>query len=51
MILEGLLAKDIGERLFISTYTVNEHITNIYRKLEEKRRPEFMALFVNAAKN
>ena len=51
MILEGLLAKELGERLFISTNTVNEHITNIYRKFGVKRRPEFMALFVNAAKS
>ena len=43
---EGLLAKEIGKRLFISTYTVNEHIANIYQKFGVKRRPEFMALFV-----
>jgi DNA-binding CsgD family transcriptional regulator len=49
MIFEGLLAKDIGQRLFISTPTVNEHFTNIYRKFGVKRRPEFMALFVNVA--
>ena len=44
---EGLLAKEIGKRLFISTYTVNEHIANIYQKFGVKRRPEFMTLFVN----
>jgi DNA-binding CsgD family transcriptional regulator len=44
---EGLGAEEIGTRLFISTVTVNSHITSIYRKFNVKKRGEFMALFVN----
>ena len=34
MIAEGLKTKDIAEKLFISTRTVETHKTNIYHKLE-----------------
>ena len=32
-LLQGLCAKDIGSRLFISEYTVKDHIKQIYAKL------------------
>ena len=39
---EGAGAKEIGSHLYISHYTVSEHIANIYRKLKVKSRGEFM---------
>jgi DNA-binding CsgD family transcriptional regulator len=43
---EGLTTEEIGKRFYISISTTNTHINRIYRKLEVKRRAEFMALFV-----
>ena len=46
LVKEGLSAKEIGIRLFISTYTVNDHIANIYQKFNVKSRGALMALFM-----
>jgi len=43
---EGLSAKEMGERLFISPLTVRDHTTSIYRKFGVKGRAEFMAVFL-----
>ena len=43
---EGLGAREIGERLFISIYTVNDHIANIYRKFAVNSRGEFVAVLL-----
>jgi len=43
---EGLGAGEIGDRLFISERTVNDHIASIYRKFAVRKRAEFMAMFV-----
>jgi len=40
---EGLGAKEMGERLFISPLTVRDHTTSIYRKFGVKGRAGFMA--------
>jgi DNA-binding NarL/FixJ family response regulator len=42
LILRGAGNKDIGERLFISSSTVRNHISNIYRKLEVRGRLELI---------
>jgi DNA-binding CsgD family transcriptional regulator len=46
LIQEGLGANEIGNRLFISERTVNDHIASIYRKFAVRKRGEFMAMFV-----
>ena len=46
MVQEGMGAGEIGERLFISERTVNDHIASIYRKFAVRKRAEFMAMFV-----
>jgi DNA-binding CsgD family transcriptional regulator len=43
---EGLSARGIAERLYISANTINKHIANIFRKFGVNTRAEFMALFV-----
>lgn len=40
LLAEGLLYKEIGERLFISIGTVRQHIHNIYKKLQVQNRTE-----------
>jgi DNA-binding CsgD family transcriptional regulator len=47
MVQEGLGAGEIGNRLFISERTVNDHIASIYRKFAVRKRAEFMARFIN----
>ncbi|MDR1839606.1 MAG: helix-turn-helix transcriptional regulator [Treponema sp.] len=44
LVQEGLGAGEIGERLYISERTVNDHIASIYRKFAVKKRGEFMAM-------
>ena len=46
LVQEGLGAGEIGERLYISERTVNDHIASIYRKFGVRKRGEFMAMFV-----
>ena len=43
LVIKGLGAREIANRLFISHYTVNDHIANIYKKFAVKSRGEFMA--------
>ncbi|MDR2858121.1 MAG: response regulator transcription factor [Novosphingobium sp.] len=40
LVAEGLGNRDIGERLFLSRYTVESHIKRIYRKLEVSSRTQ-----------
>lgn len=40
LLADGLLYKEIGERLFISIGTVRQHIHNIYKKLQVQNRTE-----------
>jgi DNA-binding CsgD family transcriptional regulator len=47
LILQGKRNIEIGKRLFIEEVTVKKHINSIFDKYKVKRRPEFMALFVN----
>ena len=44
---EGLGAREIGERLFISINTVNTHIANIYRKFDVNSSKEFITRVVS----
>jgi len=46
LINEGLNAKEISERLFITQGTVKLHISSIYRKFNVNTRGELMAMFV-----
>jgi DNA-binding CsgD family transcriptional regulator len=43
LICEGLANRDISERLFISEYTVKDHIKNIMKKMGVGSRNEIMA--------
>jgi DNA-binding NarL/FixJ family response regulator len=38
LVCEGFENKQIGERLFISEYTVQNHLKSIYEKLDVKNR-------------
>jgi DNA-binding CsgD family transcriptional regulator len=46
---EGLSAKEIAGRLYISVHTANIHIANIYRKFGVTKRAEFMTLLWTGA--
>lgn len=41
----GASAREIGEKMYISTKTVKWHLTRIYRKLNVKNKTHLMALF------
>ena len=41
-VLQGLKSREIGELLFVSEKAVKFHLTNIYRKLNIKNRPELI---------
>lgn len=45
LIYKGLTNKEIAERLFISAYTVNNHIANIYAKSDVRSRIDLINLF------
>ena len=40
MVASGYTSAEIGNRLFISSLTVNTHIKNIYRKLQVRTRAQ-----------
>lgn len=44
LLLEGITGKDIAGRLFISAKTVENHVTNIYRKVGAKNRVQLFRL-------
>jgi len=44
---EGLGAKDIARRLFISPLTVKDHTAHVFHKFAAKNRGEFMAIMIN----
>ena len=46
MICEGWTNREIGEKLFISEYTVKDHIKNIMRKMEVASRNELVAVLL-----
>ncbi len=43
LMLEGLVKKEIAERLFLSYYTIDTHVKNIYAKLHVHSRTEALA--------
>lgn len=43
-LLEGMSGKDIADRLYISAKTVENHVTNIYRKVGAKNRVQLFRL-------
>jgi DNA-binding CsgD family transcriptional regulator len=47
MVQEGLSDKEMGERLYISPFTVRDHVTRIYHKFNVKTRAEFLAKVLN----
>ena len=47
LICEGLSNKDIADRLFVSEYTVKDHIKHIMAKLEVKSRNQIVAALLN----
>lgn len=47
-IAQGLIPKEIAEKLGISTYTVRNHLKSIYRKLDIKRSGQLVAMVVRA---
>jgi DNA-binding CsgD family transcriptional regulator len=44
LLLEGASGRDIAERLYISVKTVENHLTNIYRKVGAKNRVQLFRL-------
>ena len=44
LLLEGISGKDIADRLYISAKTVENHVTNIYRKVGAKNRVQLFRL-------
>jgi len=44
LLLEGVSGKDIADRLYISAKTVENHVTNIYRKVGAKNRVQLFRL-------
>lgn len=46
LICDGLTNKEISERLFISEYTVKDHIKNIMEKMGASSRGEIIAIFI-----
>ena len=46
MICEGWTNREIGEKLYISEYTVKDHIKNIMRKMEVASRNELVAVLL-----
>lgn len=43
LVCQGFMNRDIGERLFISEYTVKDHLKNIMKKMGVGTRSEIMA--------
>lgn len=43
LVAEGTQTKDVAEKLHISEYTVTEHLTSIYRKLDVRNRVQAVA--------
>lgn len=44
LLLEGASGKDIADRLYISAKTVENHVTNIYRKVGARNRVQLFRL-------
>jgi DNA-binding CsgD family transcriptional regulator len=50
LILEGYTTKEIGEKLFISSSTVDSHIREITKKLGVNTRPQISSEFIEKLK-
>ena len=44
LLVQGLRYREIADRLFISEWTVKNHVRNIYKKLSIDRRSKLIAL-------
>jgi len=43
LVLQGLTAREIGVRLFISERTVETHVANAYERLNVRSRPQLLS--------
>ena len=48
LVVEGLTNRQIGERLFLSPYTVSTHLKHVFDKLHVSSRVELTRLAVEA---
>ncbi len=46
---EGMLNKEVAEKLHISYFTVNQHMKHIYKKLNVSSKPELVAWYLSYA--
>lgn len=46
-IVDGKSYKELALHLFVSVYTINHHLKNIYRKLEVKSKSELISVLLN----
>jgi len=42
LVIQGLRSKEVAERLFVGEKTVKFHLTNIYKRLDLKNRPQLI---------
>lgn len=44
---EGMLNKEVADKLFISYFTVNQHMKHIYKKINVSSKPELVAWYLS----